>query len=370
MIKATTLCLLLGASMASVNQDWDHILSGEVEANFEDLVYMYAQFNTEFKEKTFTALPDTDMFETFKQSVQEIVDHNKAGKSFQMGLNKYSDVDYENWSRDYLNAALDPACKSMNFEAMTEERMARVLKEANMPENLDYRDKNGVSPVKDQGACGSCWTFATVGTLESAQLLKYGHFTPNSEQQIVDCAAGFGDDAGCGGGLPPAAMEYLRYAGGIASEEAYPYTAKNGDCYFKEEMAIVTVPQGSVNITEGDEVEMLHALYNHGPVAIGFEVIPAFRSYKSGVFSSKDCLSTAAAPNHNVLLVGYGTEDGMDYWLLKNSWGASWGDHGFFKLQRGVDMCGIGMCNGYPKEVDIPGEAPVKGWGDKPVAEL
>ena len=229
---------------------------------------------------------------------------------------------------------------------------------------------NGVSPVKDQGACGSCWTFATVGTLESRQLLKYGKFIPNSEQQIVDCAYGFGDDAGCNGGLPPAAMEYLRYSGGIASEEEYPYTAKDGECYFKKEMAVVQVPEGSVNITEGDEVEMLHRLHDIGPIAIGFEVIPDFRGYESGVFHSDKCLSTAAAPNHNVLLIGWGHEDGMDYWLLKNSWGADWGDHGFFKLQRNVNMCGIGMCNGYPVDVVLIGATPKEEFGKIPAAQL
>lgn len=301
----------------------------------------------------------------------EVVAHNKRGDAtFKKGINKYSDQTYEEWSKHYLNAPLDLACKAQNKQENVQERMLQSILEDKYPEELDWRKLGGVSPVKDQGECGSCWTFATVGTLESRQLIKYGHFYPNSEQQIVDCAYGYGDDAGCNGGLPPAAMEYLRYAGGIATEKEYPYTAKDGECYFKPEMAVVSVPQGSVNITEGDEVEMLHALYNVGPVAIGFEVINDFRSYQSGVFSSPKCKSTASAPNHNVLLVGYGTEDGMDYWLLKNSWGASWGDNGFFKLQRGVNMCGIGMCNGYPKEVDIIGETPRKGYGSVPAALL
>lgn len=112
----------------------------------------------------------------------------------------------------------------------TEERQA-VEAAGAVPASWDWRDHNGVTPVKNQGSCGSCWTFSTVGALEAHELLRYKDWTSLSEQQLVDCAGAF-DNHGCEGGLPSHAFEYLRYAGGITSEKVYPYTAKDGKCYF------------------------------------------------------------------------------------------------------------------------------------------
>jgi len=106
-----------------------------------------------------------------------------------------------------------------------------------------------------------------------------------------------------------------------------------------------------VNITSGDEDELLDAVYNVGPVSITFEVVDGFKDYTSGVYTSDTCGNTTDDVNHAVLAVGYGTEDGMDYWYVKNSWGADWGDDGYFKIEKGVNMCGVAMCNSYPSSV-------------------
>ena len=218
------------------------------------------------------------------------------------------------------------------------------------PDSWNWQNHGGVSPVKDQGNCGSCWTFSTVGCLESAHLIKYGTLATYAEQQLVDCAGDF-DNNGCNGGLPSHAFEYLFYAGGIASEDAYPYEAVDQTCTVKTSDFILSVGH-STNITAGDETELKAAVYQQ-PVSVAFQVVDDFSDYTTGVYSSTTCANGPSDVNHAVLAVGYGTDDsGMDYWMVKNSWGTSWGDKGFFKIERGVNMCGIADCNSHPSDVN------------------
>lgn len=220
------------------------------------------------------------------------------------------------------------------------------------PDAWNWRDHNGVSPVKDQGSCGSCWTFSTVGCLESSHLIKYGSLATYSEQQLVDCAGAF-ENQGCNGGLPSQAFEYVMYNGGLASEESYPYFAVDHNCTVSASDYIITVDSGAVNITADDEVELKNAVYNYGPTSVCFQVVDGFSDYTTGVYTSTTCGNTQQDVNHAVLAVGYGNENGTDYWLVKNSWGADWGDEGFFKIERGVNMCGIAMCNSHPTDVTV-----------------
>jgi cathepsin H len=141
---------------------------------------------------------------------------------------------------------------------------------------------------------------------------------------------------------------------GLTTEDQYPYTAVTGkNCNFNSGMASVGVTGGAVNITVNDEVALKEALFSAGPVSIAFQVVDDFMDYTSGVYTSTTCGNQASDVNHAVLAVGYGhdEESGLDYWTVKNSWGTSWGDQGFFKIQRGVNMCGVGQCNSYPASV-------------------
>ena len=217
------------------------------------------------------------------------------------------------------------------------------------PDAWNWQNKGGVSPVKDQGNCGSCWTFSTVGCLESAHLISTGVLATYAEQQLVDCAGAF-DNNGCDGGLPSHAFEYIFSAGGIASEEAYPYFAEDRTCNVTSSMFTLSVGHAT-NITEGDEVELKAAVYKQ-PVSVAFDCVDDFMDYKSGVYSSTNCGNTTADVNHAVLAVGYGTDStGKDYWIVKNSWNTTWGNKGFFNIERGVNMCGIATCNSYPESV-------------------
>lgn len=181
-------------------------------------------------------------------------------------------------------------------------------------------------------------------------MMKYGQFKNLSEQQLVDCAGAF-DNHGCNGGLPSHAFEYISYAGGLTDEANYPYVATTNNCSFSSIDPVILVEGGSVNISTS-EVDLQQALFQHGPVSVAFQVIDGFRDYTSGVYHNVTCKNGPMDVNHAVLAVGFGTDaQGMDYWLIKNSWGASWGDNGYFKLQRGVNMCGIAQCNSYPASV-------------------
>jgi len=196
--------------------------------------------------------------------------------------------------------------------------------------------------------------------MESHYMIKYNEFRNLSEQQLVDCAQAY-DNHGCSGGLPSHAFEYIKNAGGLTTEDKYPYMAVDQKCAYQNGMASVTVVGGAVNITVGDETELLHAVFQHGPVSIAYQVVPGFKDYKDGVYHSDVCNNTAADVNHAVLAVGFGHEDGMDYWIVKNSWGTAWGNEGYFKIQRGVNMCGISNCNSFPADVlDVNKEEPIK----------
>ncbi len=181
-------------------------------------------------------------------------------------------------------------------------------------------------------------------------MIKYGRLATYSEQQLVDCAGDF-DNFGCNGGLPSHAFEYAFSAGGMSSEEAYPYFAVDRDCTVDASSFILEVGH-SVDITAGDEVELKEAVYS-GPVSVAFQVADDFTDIGTGVYTSTLCKNGPSDVNHAVLAVGYGHDDesDLDYWLIKNSWGTEWGDAGFFKIERGVNMCGIAQCNSYPESV-------------------
>ncbi|KAK8581852.1 hypothetical protein V6N12_072058 [Hibiscus sabdariffa] len=271
---------------------------------------------------------------------------NRNDTFFLLGMGKqFADLKWEEFRKHRLGAPQNCSATKGNHQ----------LTDVVLPESKDWRESGIVSPVKDQGSCGSCWTFSTTGALEAAYHQAFGKGITLSEQQLVDCAGAF-NNFGCNGGLPSQAFEYIKYNGGLDTEEAYPYTEKDGQCKFSSENVGVQVID-SVNITlvssssvllQGSEVELKHAVGLVRPVSVAFEVIDDFRFYKSGVYFNDTCGSAPLDVNHAVLAVGYGVENGVPYWLIKNSWGAEWGDNGYFKMEMGKNMCGVATCASYP----------------------
>lgn len=279
-------------------------------------------------------------FGVFVDTIDLIEKHNGKSSPYTLGINKFADMTWEEFRSQKLGA-------SQNCSAT--KKGNHVLTSDVLPETKDWREAGIVSPVKNQGSCGSCWTFSTTGALEAAYTQHTGLGISLSEQQLVDCAGDF-NNFGCNGGLPSQAFEYIKYNGGLDTEESYPYLgieSADGLCHFNEATVGVKVAS-SINITEGSEVELKHAVGLVRPVSVAFEVIDGFQQYTEGVFTSDHCGTGPMDVNHAVLAVGYGVENGIPYWLIKNSWGEEWGIDGYFKMEMGKNMCGVATCSSYP----------------------
>ncbi|KAM7406360.1 hypothetical protein PAMP_000741 [Pampus punctatissimus] len=271
---------------------------------------------------------------------KKIINHHNAGNhSFTMALNQFSDMTFEEF-RKFLLLREPQNCSAT--------KGSHVSNTGPYPEFVDWRMKgNFVTPVKNQGHCGSCWTFSTTGCLESVNAIATGKLISLSEQQLIDCAKDF-NNHGCMGGLPSQAFEYIKYNNGIMSEDNYPYKGYDDTCHFKPALAAVFV-QDVVNITSYDEKAMVDAVARLNPVTFAFQVTAEFMHYKEGVYTSTHCKNTADMVNHAVLAVGYGAEDNSSpYWIVKNSWGTAWGMDGYFLIERGKNMCGLAACSSYP----------------------
>lgn len=275
---------------------------------------------------------------TFLQNKSKMKAHNAGNYTFQMGLNQFSDMSFSEFKRKYLWS------QPQNCSATK----GNYLRGSGpYPPSVDWRKKgNFVSPVKNQGACGSCWTFSTTGALESAVAIAGGKLLSLAEQQLVDCAQDF-NNHGCQGGLPSQAFEYIHYNQGIMGEDSYPYKGKDGKCKFQPDKAIAFV-KDVANITLNDEEAMVEAVALYNPVSFAFEVTDDFMQYRKGIYSSNSCHKTPDKVNHAVLAVGYGEKNGIPYWIVKNSWGSQWGMNGYFLIERGKNMCGLAACASYP----------------------
>jgi cathepsin H len=236
---------------------------------------------------------------------------------------------------------------------------------------IDWRTKGVMTHVKDQGKCGSCWTFATTGTLEAHTCISHRRTDCStwpglSEQQLVDCSGGF-DNEGCDGGWPSSAMEYIHYNGGIESETSYPYHGRNQNCSSSHRNdndddddntndKVVAKVAEVYNITYQDEDDLQDVIATVGPVSFAFQVSPDFRFYSSGVYDSFNattnttmCHSKEKFLNHAVVAVGMDvTDDRIPYYIVRNSWSSSWAMEGYFWLKRGMNLCGVSDCASFP----------------------
>jgi len=227
----------------------------------------------------------------------------------------------------------------------------------NLPESVDWVKAGAVTPVKNQGQCGSCWSFSTTGSLEGAYFNTYGTLPSFSEQQLVDCdnRKNGGKDMGCNGGLMDNAFSWIEKNGGLCSEADYPYTSGDtktaGTCQTTCDVVDKSVVTTFTDVHPSNDVDMMTAL-SQQTVSIAIEADQqAFQLYKSGVFTG----TCGTNLDHGVLTVGYGTLDGQDYYKVKNSWGTTWGDEGYILLGRGDEFnkgqgqCGMLLQASYPE---------------------
>jgi|ERR1711887_41571 len=217
------------------------------------------------------------------------------------------------------------------------------------PEAKDWRKEDGVvSAVKNQAQCGSCWAFSATGSLEGQMMLKKNKKVSLSEQQLVDCAGGSYGNHGCSGGLMGYAFAYIKDVGGIESEAAYPYKARQMTCKADKSKYVASVT-GYKRLPRGSEEALKQAVAEVGPISVAIQATRTMQLYRGGVMVDRTCSPTRL--NHGVLAVGYGHDEssGLDYWIVKNSWGGSWGEAGFIKMARNHrNMCGIATQASYP----------------------
>lgn len=279
---------------------------------------------------------------TFFRNLAKIKEHNSKypiNVSFTMGLNQFSDMTVEEY-RSYNK--LRPVTNFTRGGATFLLPLSTVL-----PASVDWRDKGLVTPVKNQGQCGSCWAFSTTGSVEGQHARKTGTLLSLSEQQLVDCSQDQGNQ-GCNGGWMDSGFLYIMSEpGGLETEADYPYTATDGTC--SSDPSLEQAPVKSyADIKPGSEAALMAAVATVGPVSVAIDASGNdFQNYNGGVYVAASCSSTEL--DHGVLVVGYGTQNGQDYWLVKNSWDVTWGMDGYIMMARNYhNMCGIATKASYP----------------------
>ncbi|XP_059573963.1 cathepsin S [Alligator mississippiensis] len=266
------------------------------------------------------------------------LEHSLGMHSYELGMNHLGDMTSEEVAalltgvrvprQPHWNATYRPALGS------------------HVPDAVDWRDKDCVTDVKSQGACGACWAFSALGALEAQVKLKTGKLESLSAQNLVDCSTMYGNH-GCNGGFMTEAFQYIIDNHGIDSDSAYPYTAQNGMCHYDPATCAATCSR-YFQLPYGDEAALKDAVANIGPISVAIDAtLTSFFLYKSGVYDDPGCTQNV---NHGVLVVGYGTLNGQDYWLVKNSWGVYFGDKGYIRMSRNHgNHCGIANYGVYPQ---------------------
>lgn len=277
----------------------------------------------------------------YNKNLATIVTHNAGNYSWSMAVNKFADLTPEEFKARYTGGLLKPKKTSLRKQAI-----GPFNTTAN-PTSVDWTEKGAVTPVKNQEQCGSCWAFSTTGSVEGAWFLSKGSLVSLSEQQLVDCSGPEGNQ-GCNGGLMDYAFQYIIDNKGITTESAYPYTASDGTCASKGKPVAATL-SGFKDVAQNSEVALETAIVQQ-PVSVAVEADQSvFQFYSGGVMDS----SCGTQLDHGVLAVGYGTDSGKEYYKVKNSWGADWGEKGYIRLGRGAKFnpsgqCGIQMQPSYP----------------------
>jgi len=297
--------------------------------------------------KTYSKLEEEKYrMKVWMENTMKIANHNKmygAGlKSYAMKMNHFGDLFHHEFIK--VMNGYKPALKKSNGSTYLSPN------HVNLPKSVDWREKGYVTPVKDQGHCGSCWAFSTTGSLEGQHFRKTGKMVSLSEQNLVDCSTSFGNN-GCNGGLMDNAFKYIKANEGIDTEDSYPYEAQDDTCRFNKQN-VGADDTGFVDIPSGDENKLQEAVATIGPVSVAIDAShESFQFYSHGIYDEKQCSSTEL--DHGVLVVGYGEGRNwlrtQKYWIVKNSWGEKWGDQGYIKMARNHNnMCGIATAASYP----------------------
>lgn len=303
------------------------------------------------------------IFENWLDNDKFIELTNTKNLSYTLGHNAYSGMNSDEFAEfmgfeanaDLLiqeSEYLDGYLRGSIHDIAQENILDLDLNLENLPTTVDWREKGAVTGVKNQQNCGSCWSFSTTGALEGIYAISRGNLVSFSEQQLVDCDNGITKNHGCNGGLMDTAFSFISSNGGLCSESDYPYVSgtsqKAESCQTSCKVVSGSKISKYVDIPANSDNAMMTALVQQ-PVSVAIEADQkSFQMYKSGVFTA----TCGTNLDHGVLLVGYGSQSGLDYYILKNSWGVdSWGMNGYLLLGRGNDPAtgkpynnGAGQC--------------------------
>jgi C1A family cysteine protease len=296
----------------------------------------FTSFQERFS-KRYSSLEELETrFSIFRENLVSILNHNAdVEQNFTMGVNQFTDLTPEEFKKLYVTGLKEEptfGCKSFSSDS------------TGLPDSIDWRSQGIVNPIRDQGQCGSCWAFATTANAESVWALQNGELLDLSEEFLVDCATGLGYfNMGCNGGNEDSAFKYMINYGQVL-ESVYPYTAGTTQTAGKCQKTVsAPVKFSSCSDVKANDQISLKAAVSKQPVTIAIEADTRyFQSYSSGILT--DSIKCGTTLDHAVEIVGYGQENGIKYWLVRNSWGTTWGEQGYVKIERSESTNDIGVC--------------------------
>jgi C1A family cysteine protease len=317
--------------------------SRQPAAVIADRVVGFYEFTVEYSRNYETFGELVKSFGTFWDNMDVIDAHNAEENEWTMGVTNFADMTAEEFEEVYKKGGYDASGLGLLSTSCSKYTPVSTV----LPDTIDWREMGAVTDVKNQGQCGSCWSFSATGAMEGAWAVSNSDLVSLSEQQLVDCSKRYGNN-GCNGGLMEAAFSYAADHG-MCSEDAIPYTATDkADC---QKCSPVAKFSDCVSVTSGNQLHLKEAV-SRGPVSIAIEADTlTFQHYTGGVLNSDRCGTNL---DHGVLIVGYGTDDASgDYWTVKNSWGDGWGEDGYIRIARSDSesdngICGIAMQPAYP----------------------